>query len=87
MLNHTTKEDITVLHAELVDDETIVVKVQIDDNIGMVWLRCWEPFIVPVTYSPYRLEILVELSNYIEIEEKTFRNQFENMRMKILTFG
>jgi hypothetical protein len=87
MLNHTTKEDITVLHAELVDDETIVVKVQIDDNIGMVWLHCWEPFIVPVTYSPYRLEILVELSNYIEIEEKTFRNQFENMRMKILTFG
>ncbi|CRK85071.1 hypothetical protein [Neobacillus massiliamazoniensis] len=87
MLNHTTKEDITVLHAELVDDETIVVKVQIDDNIGMVWLRCWEPFIVPATYSPYRLEILVELSNYIEIEEKTFRNQFENMRMKILTFG
>jgi hypothetical protein len=87
MLNHTTGEDITVLHAELVDDECIAVKVRIDDKIGTVWLRYWEPLIIPVTYSPYRLEILFELSNYIEMEKKTFRNQFEYMRMKILTFG
>jgi hypothetical protein len=87
MLNHITGEEITVLHAELVDNECIVVKVQIDDNIGMIRLQYWEPLITPVTYSPYRLEILFELSNYINMEDKTFRNQFEYMRMKILAFG
>ncbi|MBP0725590.1 hypothetical protein J5Y03_10455 [Bacillus sp. RG28] len=87
MLNHTTGEDITVLHAELVDNECIAVKVQIDDKIGMLWLRYWEPFITPDKYSPYRLEILFELSNYIKLEDTTFRNRFEYMRMKILTYG
>jgi len=87
MLNHTTGEDITVLSAELIDNECIAVKVQIDDKIGMVWLRYWEPFITPVTYSPYRLEILFELSNYLHTEDKAFRNRFEYMRMKILAYG
>ncbi|MCM2534247.1 hypothetical protein NDK43_20200 [Neobacillus pocheonensis] len=87
MLNHETGEDVTVLHAEMVNQERIEVQVKINDNIGTVWLSYWEPIIVPATYSPYRFEILVELSNYIEMEEKPFRNQFEYMRMKVLTFG
>lgn len=87
MLNHITGEEVVVLHAELDDHEHILVKVQINDKIGMVRLGYWEPRIVPETYSPYRLEILIELSNYIEMEEKSFRNEFEYMRMKILTFG
>lgn len=87
MLNHTTGEDVVVLYAELEDHEHIIVKVQINDKIGMVRLGYWEPRIIPETYSPYRLEILIELSNYIEMEGKSFRNEFEYMRMKILTFG
>ncbi|MGG0763211.1 hypothetical protein [Bacillus paramycoides] len=87
MLNHITGEEVVVLHAELDDHEHILVKVQINDKIGMVRLGYWEPRIVPETYSPYRLEILIELSNYIEMEEKSFRNEFEYMRIKIFTFG
>ncbi|WP_028402285.1 hypothetical protein [Ectobacillus panaciterrae] len=87
MLNHETGEEVTVLHAELVEQDRIAVQVQIDDRIGTVWLSYWEPRIVPEIYSPYRLEILKELSDYIEMEEKPFRNQFEYMRMKVLTFG
>ncbi|MDQ0200415.1 hypothetical protein [Neobacillus ginsengisoli] len=87
MLNHDSGEDVNVLHAELIDKECIQVQVQINDKVETVWLNYWEPVIVPKSYSPYRLEILVELSNYIEMKEKPFRNEFEFMRMRVLTFG
>lgn len=87
MLKHDSGENVTVLHAELIDKECIQVQVQINDKVGTVWLNYWEPVIVPRSYSPYRLEILFELSNYIEMEEKTFRNEFEFMRMRVLIFG
>lgn len=87
MLNHTTGEEVVVLQAELDDHKRIIAKVQINEEIGLVRLGYWEPIIVPEKYSSYRLEILIELSNYIEMEEKSFWNKFEYMRMKILTFG